>query len=107
VTAPKSTSATKADLATAVYDALQVSKRDAAVVVDTVFEAMVEALAQGRDLKIAGFGTFSLRRHPARKGRNPKTGEAVPIPARTVVLYRPSAAVKDGVADVDATDGKK
>lgn len=97
MTPPKPTSATKADLAAAVYDALQVSKRDADVVVDTVFEAMIEALAEGRDLKIAGFGTFSLRRHPARKGRNPKTGTPVAIPARTVVLYRPSALVKEKV----------
>ena len=101
MTPPKPTSATKADLAVAVHDALQVTKRDAAVVVDTVFEAMTEALAQGRELKIAGFGTFSLRRHPARKGRNPKTGTPVEIPARTVVLYRPSALVKEKVARVD------
>lgn len=97
MTPPKPTSATKADLAAAVHDALQMTKRDAEVVVDTVFEAMTEALAQGRELKIAGFGTFALRRHPARPGRNPKTGKAVAIPARTVVLYRPSALVKEKV----------
>jgi integration host factor alpha subunit len=97
VTPPKSTTTTKADLAAAVHDALQMTKRDAEVVVDTVFGALTEALAEGREVKIAGFGSFTLRQHPARPGRNPKTGKAVAIPARTVVLYRPSALVKDAV----------
>lgn len=93
------TTATKADLATAVHEALQVTKRDAALVVDTVFDAMTQALADGRDLKIAGFGVFALREQPSRKGRNPKTGAPVEIPARTVVVYRPSASVKEKVQD--------
>jgi DNA-binding protein HU-beta len=97
VTPPKPTTATKADLAAAVHDALQVTKRDAALVVDTVFDAMTKALAEGRDLKIAGFGVFALRKRPARKGRNPKTGTPVEIPASTTVLYRPSALVKEKV----------
>lgn len=95
MTRPKPTSATKADLAAAVHNALQVTKRDAAVVVDTVFEAMIEELVQGRELKIGGFGTFSLRQRAARKGRNPKTGAPVEIPASTTVVYRPSMLVKE------------
>jgi nucleoid DNA-binding protein len=97
VTAPKPTTATKADLAAAVHEALQVTKRDAALIVDTVFDAMTQSLGAGRDLKIAGFGAFTLRRQPPRKGRNPKTGTPVEIPARTTVLYRPSIAVKEKV----------
>jgi hypothetical protein len=97
VTPPKPTTATKADLAAAVHEALQVTKRDAALVVDVVFDAMTKALAEGRDMKIAGFGAFTLRRQPPRKGRNPKTGTPVEIPARTTVLYRSSIAVKEKV----------
>lgn len=91
MTPPKPTTATKADLAAAVHDALQVTKRDAAIVVDTVFEAMTKALAEGRELKIVGFGKFSKRTRAARKGRNPKTGAPVDIPERTVVVFRPGA----------------
>jgi len=89
--------ATKAELADAVHEALQMTKRDAALVVDTVFDAMTQALADGRDLRIGGFGVFELREHPPRAGRNPKTGTPVEIPARTVVVYRPSALVKEKV----------
>lgn len=91
MTPPKQTTATKADLAAAVHDALQVTKRDAAIVVDTVFEAMTKALLEGRELKIVGFGRFAPRFKRARKGRNPKTGAPVEISARTVIVFRPGA----------------
>lgn len=94
MTPPKPTTATKDDLAAAVHDALQVTRRDANVVVDTVFEAMKKALAEGRELKIHGFGKFAPVERKARKGRNPKTGEPVDIPARTVVVFRPSSSLK-------------
>ncbi len=98
MTPPKPTTATKADLAAAVHDALQLTKRDAALAVDVVFDAMTKALAEGRELKLSGFGSFATRERPARPGRNPKTGEPVEIPARVVVAFKAAKALQDEVA---------
>lgn len=95
------TAANKADLAAAVHERLSITKRDAEVAVDAVFDAVVKALAEGRDVGIGGFGKFVLKRQKARKARNPQTGEAVSVPARTIVLYRPSALVKEKTVGVE------
>jgi nucleoid DNA-binding protein len=94
--------ATKAELATAVHNRLQLSKRDSALAVDAVVEAMIQALTEGRELRLLNFGRFTTRKRGARPGRNPKTGVPVEITARTVVLFRPSEALKRSVDEATA-----
>ena len=65
--------------------------------VDAVFEVVAEALAGGEDARITGFGVFGTRARPARTGRNPRTGENVPVPASTVPTFKPGKALKDAV----------
>ena len=72
-------------------------KSAAAGTVDTVFDAIGEALAAGEDVRIAGFGTFTTRSRPARTGRNPRTGEALALPASTTPVFKASKALKDSV----------
>ncbi len=87
----------KDELARAVHERVQVTKRDAVLAVDEVFRALARMLAEGRDVGIGGFGKFVVKGQKARQGRNPKTGEPVAIPAKSVVLFRPSTALKDAV----------
>lgn len=89
--------ASKDELARAVHEKLQVTKRDSALAVDAVFDAVLSALAEGREVRIAGFGVFSVKQQKPRQGRNPKTGAPVAIPAKNVVLFRPSSLVKEQV----------
>jgi nucleoid DNA-binding protein len=89
--------ATRSDLARAVHEKLQVTKRDSALAVDAVFDAVLSALAEGQEVRIAGFGVFSVKKQKPRQGRNPKTGASVAIPAKNVVLFRPSSLVKSRV----------
>ena len=69
---------------------------------DLLFEAMVEALDRGEKIKIPGFGVFKVRAKAARKGRNPKTGDRIEIPARRVVSFKPSGAVRKALNRGDA-----
>ena len=88
---------TRADLAEAVYEQVGLSRNESATLVEQVLEEMTSALVAGRTVKISSFGTFSVRSKSARVGRNPKTGEEVPITPRTVVTFRPSQLLKDRV----------
>ena len=82
---------TKSDLADAVALAdAALTRKDAAQLVDTIFEAMKGAIADDGELKISGFGKFSVRDKAARPGRNPYTGEPTTISARRVVTFKPS-----------------
>jgi len=65
--------------------------------VNLVFETIAEALREGADVRITGFGTFEVRQRTARTGRNPRTGEAVDIPAARVPAFKPSRALKDRI----------
>ena len=89
---------TRADLAAAVREEAGLRKRDAAELVDALFEAICERLAAGEPVGISGFGAFDLRDKQERVGRNPSTGEEAPILARRVVTFRPSAKLKKRVA---------
>ena len=84
------TTVTRSELRDAVYEEVGLSRRDAAEFVDSVLETIAERLAAGEAVKISGFGTFRLRDKGPRMGRNPKTGEEARIPARRVVVFRPS-----------------
>ena len=89
---------TRADLAAAVEEEAGLRKRDAAELVDALFEAICERLAAGEPVGISGFGAFALRDKGERVGRNPKTREETPILARRVVTFRASAKLKKRVA---------
>ncbi len=85
---------TKADLVESVYERVGFSKKEAARMVDMVFELMKEALEKGETVKISGFGNFKVREKKARKGRNPQTGEVIEIAPRRVLTFRPSQTLK-------------
>ena len=70
--------------------------------VDLLFETLHEALGGGQEIKISGFGVFKVRAKAARKGRNPKTGDRIEIPARRVVSFKPSGAVRKALNRADA-----
>ncbi len=81
---------TRAELSEAVYHEVGLSRNESASLVDTVLEEICSALAAGKPVKISAFGTFELRRKRERIGRNPKTGQEVPITPRRVLVFRPS-----------------
>jgi integration host factor subunit alpha len=85
---------TKADMAEALFNELGLNKREARELVDLFFEELREALANGEQVKLSGFGNFDLRDKSERPGRNPKTGEEIPISARRVVTFRPGQKLK-------------
>jgi integration host factor subunit alpha len=89
---------TRMDLSEAVYNAVGLSRNESAQLVETVLQHMSDALASGESVKISSFGTFSVRSKSARVGRNPKTGDEVPIHPRKVLTFRPSHLMKDRVA---------
>ena len=95
---------TKADFADKLFDELSLNKRDAKEIVEVFFEEIKTSLEQGKQLKISGFGKFELRDKTSRPGRNPKTGEEVPITARRVVTFRAGQKLK---ARVEAYTGEK
>jgi len=88
---------TKAEMAERLYEDVGLNKREAKEFVDAFFDALREALEQGRQIKLSGFGNFDLRRKKQRPGRNPKTGQQIPISARTVVTFRPGQKLKERV----------
>jgi integration host factor subunit alpha len=94
-----STTLTRMDLSEAVFREVGLSRNESAQLVETVLDEMSDALVRGEQVKISSFGTFSVRDKTARIGRNPKTGEEVPISPRRVLTFRPSHLMKDRVAD--------
>ena len=85
---------TKADMAERLFDDLGLNKREAKELVEAFFEEVRGSLAVGRQVKLSGFGNFDLRDKNQRPGRNPKTGEEIPISARRVVTFRPGQKLK-------------
>jgi integration host factor subunit alpha len=85
---------TKAELATLLFEKVGLNKREAKEMVDVFFEEVRTALEQGDSVKLSGFGIFQLRDKPQRPGRNPKTGEEMPISARRVVTFHASQKLK-------------
>lgn len=87
-------SLTKAELAEMLFDSLGLNKREAKDFVDAFFDEIRTTLEGGVSVKLSGFGNFQLRDKPQRPGRNPKTGEEIPIAARRVVTFHPSQKLK-------------
>jgi integration host factor subunit alpha len=88
---------TKADMAERLYEELGLNKREAKELVELFFEEVRSALEAGDQVKLSGFGNFDLREKNERPGRNPKTGEEIPISARRVVTFRPGQKLKQRV----------
>ena len=80
---------TKAELAELLFDRLGLNKRESKDMVEAFFEIVHGSLVQGQDVKLSGFGNFNVRRKAPRPGRNPRTGESIPIKARQVVTFKP------------------
>ncbi len=85
---------TKADFAERLFDELGLNKREAKEMVELFFEEIKASLERGEQVKISGFGKFELRDKASRPGRNPKTGEEIPITARRVVTFRAGQKLK-------------
>ena len=88
---------TKMELANILFDELGLNKREAKEFVERFFEEIRTALESGDSVKFSGFGSFSVRDKPRRPGRNPRTGEEVPVSARRVVTYKASQKIKDRI----------
>ena len=95
---------TKAEMAEKLFDELGLNKREAKEVVELFFEEVRSSLEVNKQVKLSGFGNFDLRDKSQRPGRNPKTGEEIPITARRVVTFRPGQKLK---ARVEAYAGPR
>ena len=85
---------TKAEMAERLFEEVGLNKREAKEFVDAFFDALRESLEHGKSIKLSGFGNFELRQKNQRPGRNPKTGEEIPISARRVVTFHASQKLK-------------
>jgi integration host factor subunit beta len=86
---------TKAELVEEVARAAELNKRDAEVIVETVFDSIIGALHKGEKVELRGFGSFRTRQRGPRRGRNPKTGEPVDVPAKRVPYFKPGKELKE------------
>ena len=109
LTSPEEKRMTKADLVEQVADAIgpRVTKKECGLVVNAFLEAVKDALARGDGIELRGFGTFKVRHRKARKARNPKTGEAVEVPARDVPVFKPSRHLHSRVDRGSGVSGRK
>lgn len=88
---------TRADLSEAVYQEVGLSRNESAALVETVLDEISDALAQGETVKISSFGSFAVRQKGQRIGRNPKTGQEVPILPRRVLVFRASHVLREHI----------
>ncbi|MCU4674464.1 integration host factor subunit alpha [Catenovulum sp. 2E275] len=88
---------TKAEIAEHLFEKLGINKKDAKDLVELFFEEIRASLERGEQVKLSGFGNFDLRDKAERPGRNPKTGEDIPITARRVVTFKPGQKLKNRV----------
>jgi len=90
---------TRAQLSEAVYQEVGLSRNESAELVETVLSELSDTLVKGETVKISSFGSFIVRQKGGRVGRNPKTGEEVPIEPRRVLVFRPSQVLKDRIRE--------
>lgn len=98
---------TKAELSLHLFNVLGLNKREAKELVETFFEEIRLSLENAEPVKLSGFGNFNLRDKSERPGRNPKTGEEIPITARRVVTFRAGHKLRDRVEHFERTQGQK
>ena len=97
---------TKADLVNEVARVVDLTKKDSEVIVDEVLRSLVEALNRGEKIELRGFGSFRVRQRSSRRGRNPKTGEAVDIPAKRIPYFKPGKELKELINQSTAESGE-
>ena len=88
---------TKAHLADLLFEQIGLNKRESKDMVDAFFDLIAQSLVEGEDVKLSGFGNFQIRTKAPRPGRNPRTGEAIPIGARRVVTFHASSKLKEQI----------
>jgi integration host factor subunit alpha len=93
---------TKAQLADMLFEQIGLNKRESKDMIDAFFDLIAQRLVDGEDVKISGFGNFQIRTKAPRPGRNPRTGEAIPIEARRVVTFHASHKLKDVIQSGNA-----
>ena len=98
---------TKAALAEKLFEELGLNKREAKEIIESFFEEIRKALESEEQVKLSGFGNFDLRVKKERRGRNPKTGEEIPISARRVVTFRPGQKLKARVENYARTNSEQ
>ncbi|MGC2237657.1 MAG: integration host factor subunit beta [Pyrinomonadaceae bacterium] len=86
---------TKADLVEKVANEAEMTKKDAEQLVEIIFDSIISTLNKGEKIELRGFGSFRVRQRNARQGRNPKTGDAVKIPAKRVAYFKPGKELKE------------
>ena len=96
---------TKAELVEDVARAAELTKKDAERLVEIVFESIIETLNHGEKIELRGFGSFRVRERGARRGRNPKTGDPVDIPAKRVPYFKPGKELKELINEDDGAGG--
>ena len=99
----ESAALTKAHLAELLFEQIGLNKRESKDMVDAFFELIVQELVSGNDVKLSGFGNFQIRTKAPRPGRNPRTGESIPIGARRVVTFHASSKLKEQVQEGPAS----
>lgn len=95
---------TKAQLSELLFEQIGLNKREAKDMVDAFFDLISDNLVQGKDVKISGFGNFQIRTKAPRPGRNPRTGETIPIEARRVVTFHASHKLKEQIQEQGEAD---
>jgi integration host factor subunit beta len=98
---------TKADLVEEVARATELAKKDSEVIVEEIFENIIQALNRGEKIELRGFGSFRVRQREARRGHNPKTGAPVDIPAKRVVYFKPGKELKELINNRPAEDDRR
>ena len=93
---------TKAQLADLLFEQIGLNKRESKEMIDAFFDLMAQKLIDGTDVKLSGFGNFQIRTKAPRPGRNPRTGEAIPITARRVVTFHASSKLKEQIQNAPA-----
>lgn len=93
---------TKAQLADLLFDQIGLNKRESKDMIDAFFDLIAQRLVDGKDVKLSGFGNFQIRTKAPRPGRNPRTGEAIPIQSRRVVTFHASSKLKEQIQSIAA-----
>lgn len=86
---------TKAELIEEVAKAAEINRKHSEIIVNTVFNTIIDALHRGDKIELRGFGSFRIRQRGPRKGRNPKTGDAVDVPAKRIPYFKPGKELKE------------
>jgi integration host factor subunit beta len=96
---------TKADLIEEVLRITELPRKESEIIVETIFDSIIQAIQKGEKIEIRGFGSFRTRQRRGRVGRNPKTGEKVEVPAKKIPFFKPSKELKDFVNNAGSNPG--